>query len=528
MEPSTPHPTSSPVPPGATQIPHAAPPNVPAGHSDAAAPGDANHARPGWLGTVVGVLVILMVAAVVAAFVLDLPLPWKAASAHADSGSDPGSPPRLGVQLVDGSPNTLVVPADVREALGIRARGADRVYEAKPPEKMRPLGMPGSTALDPARLFRIKVRFAPCEVYSIAKVPDLPANAPIPESVSPESLPQRELRTGDRVKKGQLLATVYSVDVGQKKNDLIDAVSQLKLDEKILDACDKAGSALSEVFVLNAQRNVEADHNNIARALNTLKAWNIPKKDIDACFAEADQIIKRRGNREHNDADLAKWARVDLVAPEDGIIVERNLAMHEIVNDNTVNLFQIARVDRLAVFANVPEDEVPTLEALPTAKRLWTVKTVGSDPVSGVIDDVGYLIDPSQHTAVVKGHIDNPKEVMRAGQFISATVDLPPPPDVVEVPVDAVVEDGQTCVVFVQDKDRKDHYTMRRVQPTHRFDGSVFVRSKPFAKGEQRTAEEEELGVLPKEPLRPGERVLTSGVGELKAALLDLQSQPKK
>jgi multidrug efflux pump subunit AcrA (membrane-fusion protein) len=65
----------------------------------------------------------------------------------------------------------------------------------------------------------------------IAKVPvENPKTLGIPE--------ERELRTGDRVKKGQLLATVYSIDVSQKKNDLIDAVSQLKLDEKILDASD--------------------------------------------------------------------------------------------------------------------------------------------------------------------------------------------------------------------------------------------------------------------------------------------------
>ncbi len=392
---------------------------------------------------------------------------------------------------------------------------------------MRQIVMPGSTALDPSHLYRIKVRFAPCEAFEIAKVPDISPKER--DKLSPSmlnNLPKRELRTGDFVKKGERLATVFSVDVGQKKNDLIDAVSQLALDENILKLGEKAVGALPEVAFLNYQRNVEADHNNIARALNTLKAWNISKKDIDACFTEADEIIKRRGKREHNEADLAKWARVDLEAPEEGVLVERNLSEHEIVNDNTVNLFQIAKVDRLAVFANVPEDEVPALEELKTAERLWKVKTVGSELVEGKFNDVGYLIDPSQHTAVVKGYIDNPGGVLRGGQFISATVELNPPDDVVEVPVDAVVEDGQTCVVFVQDKKDKEHYTMRRVQPTQRFDTVVFIQSTPFEKGKERTEEEKELGILPKEPLLPGESILTSGVGELKAALLDLQSQP--
>jgi hypothetical protein len=96
--------------------------------------------------------------------------------------------------------------------------------------------------------------------------------------------------------------------------------------------------------------------------------------------------------------------------------------------------------------------------------------------------------------------------------------------------MDAVVEDGQQCVVFVQSDPEKhpDHFTMRRVQLTHRFDKKAFVRSKPIAKEEQPTAEERELGILPKEPLRAGERLIQSGVGELKAALLDKESQPEK
>src|SRR5262249_6849403 len=149
-------------------------------------------------------------------------------------------------------------------------------------------------------------------------------------------------------------------------------------------------------------------------------------------------------------------------------------------------------------------------------------------PIPGRIDDIGYLIDPNQHTAVVKGHIENPRGLLRAGQFVSATVELPPPADVVEVPADAVVDDGQQCVVFVQTDPAKPQYTMRRVELTHRFDKTVFVRSKPFARGEERTHEEEELGILPREPLLPGERILQSGVGELKAALLDRESAPNK
>jgi membrane fusion protein, heavy metal efflux system len=420
-------------------------------------------------------------------------------------------------------PHTLFVPDDVRASLGIRNGAGDQLAIAKRPTHSRPLVMPGSTMLDPSRLMRIRARFAPspssAEVVEIARVPEDRGRSGKDVTVF------REIRSGDRVSKGDVLAVFYSVDVGNKKNDLADAIYQLKLDEEILKRAEQSAAAVPEVFLLNARRQVLGDVNAIDRAVRTLETWGIPQDDIQAVRDEAERSKKHEGKRDKTKEAL--WARVEIKAPDDGVIVERNVSLHEIVVDNTTNLFQVAKVDRLNVVANIPEDDLPSLETLPTSERCWTVRTVGSAPVQGFIDDIGYIIDPSQHTAVVKGHIENPKEALRAGQFISATVDLPPPKDVVEMPVNAVVEDGQQSIVFVQTDPAKHYYTMRRVEVTERLDRTVFVRSKSFAKTEERTPEDEEQGLQPREPLRPGERVLQVGAGELKAALLDLESQKK-
>src|SRR5262249_53777073 len=153
---------------------------------------------------------------------------------------------------------------------------------------------------------------------------------------------------------------------------------------------------------------------------------------------------------------------------------------------------------------------------------------VSATGLAGNFHEISYLIDPNDHSAKVKGYVDNPGQRLRAGQTVSATIRIPPPEGVVEVPVDALVDDGKQSVVFVQTDAAKHQYTMRRVHVTHRFDQRVFVRSTPIPKEEQLTAKEAEEGLLPKEPLRPGERVLQTGAGELKAALLNLESQPDK
>ncbi len=203
--------------------------------------------------------------------------------------------------------NTLLVPRNVREACwasSCKRRGTHRYGEGSHADARARSSCPVRHALDPSRLYRIKVRFAPCEAYEIAKVPDISPKER--DKLSPSmlnNLPKRELRTGDFVKKGERLATVFSVDVGQKKNDLIDAASQLALDEQILEKGEKAVGALPDVALLNYRRNVEADHNNIARALNTTRSLeHFQEGHRHTCFTEADEIIKRRGHREHNEA----------------------------------------------------------------------------------------------------------------------------------------------------------------------------------------------------------------------------------
>jgi cobalt-zinc-cadmium efflux system membrane fusion protein len=488
--------------------------------------------RLGWLKPV-GIIVLFgAVVCFFLAFILELPIPGL--QPRAEAKTIPADPP-LGVALVEVSgkpntfvPNTLKVPDEVKRALGIRnGGGTDRIAVAQVPTRSRPLVLPGSTMLDPTRLMRIRARFAPAEVVQLGERRDEALSAREGKTV------MRELRSGDRVKKGDVLGVFFSVDVGSKKNDLIDSLVQEKLDQQIYDkslAAFKTG-ALPEINLLNARRNLEGDRNNILRALNTLRLWNIPEDDIAKLYRQAEEIINNKDRRSLSKEErwerVNRWARVELKAPDDGVIVERNVTRHEIVQDPNTNLFQVARVDRLVVVANAPEDDLPTLLKLGSHERFWTVKTTsGADTegTRGPIDEISYLIDPNQHTAVVKGHIDNPGGRLRGGQFISATIQLPPPGDVVEIPINAVVDDGKQTVVFVQPDPDKPEYTLRRVSVSHRFGKVAFVKTMLTARQQELTVEAKEEGLLPRRPLKVGERVLLSGVLELKKALEDLQS----
>jgi membrane fusion protein, heavy metal efflux system len=465
--------------------------------------------------------------------------------AHARDKEEEGntsSPAGSGVTLVPGQAHTVQVPEEVCASLGILKGQRDAIAVAQKPTLMRPLVLPGSTALDPTHLDRVRARFAPARVVEVAKVWD--------HSPKTGQTEFRELRPGDRVSKGDLLGIFHSVDVGVKKNDLLDALVQLELDQKILDDAEKHAEAVPRVLLNTYYRAVQGDRNTINRALNNLKAWDIPQDELDALHAEAKKIsadksawfktpegrwVKGEEQAARDKADSANeaenpWGRVTLRADFDGVIVERNVHVGEMIVDNTVNLFQIADVDRLLVIASCPEEALPTLEALYGDERRWTVRTVGAasgEGLPGTIDEVGYLIDPNQHTAVVKGYVDNPGRRIRAGQYVTATVNIPPPNDVVEIPTDALVDDGLQSLVMVQPDAAIHQFTMRRVHVTHRFEHTVFVRAAPIPEEERLAAGEAEEGLLPREALRVGDRVLVAGAVELKAVVLELESRPE-
>jgi membrane fusion protein, heavy metal efflux system len=494
--------------------------------------------------------VLFLVLVVIAAFcgyLLGVQLPGMPA-ADMDKGSPKNetAPGALqGIALVKGKPHTVQIPKDIRAVLGILKGDKDLIAVANIPSEMPPLSLYGSTALDPTRLARIRARFAPARVVEIGQVQS---------GVHKDGRTEfRELRPGDRVRKGQILGVFYSVDVGSKKNDLLDALVQLILDQKTLDGVEEYPGAFPRVFLNTQLRLVQGDRNAISRAWNNLKAWDIPQDEIDALQQEAVKMSADKtawsqtpegkwvkGEKQAKagnllDMDSVKenpWGKVCLRAPFDGVVIECNVAVGEMVVDNTVNLFQIADVSRLLVRADAPEDELPTLEALASSgDARWTIRTVGvssSAGVPGTIHEIGFVIDPNQHTAVIKGYMDNPGERLRGGQFVSATIPRPPPAGIVEIPVDALVDDGMQSLVFVQPDPARPEFTMRRVQVTKRFDRKVFVRSSAIPKQEQLTGREAEEGLLPKEPLRAGERVLPTGAGELKAALVNLESQTEK
>jgi membrane fusion protein, heavy metal efflux system len=437
----------------------------------------------------------------------------------ADSGSVYNSEHVHAAQLVGDRTDRLALPADVAsKSIGIQIKPARKATET------RKLELAGSLALDPARLVRVHSRFSG-EVIEIA---------PISVSEPGKATYQRPLRLNDRVEKGQVLAVVWNTDLGNKKNELVDALSQWYLDQDILERQEKLleKGAISDAQFVTARRNVEMDVIKIEALKRTLHGLRVTQEEITAVEKEAERIHKHKdktgASKSAGKDDVSRadryWARVEVFAPMSGVIVEKNFVLGEIV-DTSTNLFQIADIDKLAVIAHVYEEDLRALQSLTPDQRKWTVHLQAAPDVKlpqSRIEVISPIVDPNQHTALVMGEIDNPGHQFLSTQFVTATVELPPLEDEVVVPATAVIEDGHQSIVFVEldpkslpEADpKKSYFEQRRVRVTRREQKHIFISSRLTAADKQRGLQ----------VLEPGEAVVQEGAVILEATLEDLRA----
>ena len=371
------------------------------------------------------------------------------------------------------------------------------------------LEMSGTLMLDADRLSHVHARF-PGEIVELG-----PGDGRSPA-----------VCFGQRVRKGQLLAVIWSRDLGEKKSDLIDALSQLRVDEDSLARISKAAAegSVPDRILRDTERKVEADRIAVSRAVRTLQSWRISKEEIDQVRAEADRLARESvaasedGGRDREEM-VAQWAKLEVLAPLDGTVIERNVALGDLVDTN-IDLFKVADLSRLRVVAHAYEEDLPSLDALKDDRRAWSV-AVGSGPDAatrpGRFDQVGCIIDPNQHTALVMGWVDNPDGRLRVGQFVTVHLEVPPPKSEVVIPAAALCEEGGRTTVFLHPEGTQE-YVRRQVIVSRRSGDKVFLRS-------QMTAEERQRGL---EPLPAGQLVVTSRIAQLTASMNGLKSAAGK
>jgi len=415
--------------------------------------------------------------------------------------------------------------------------------------KARPLPPQiGTINFDNETLFAIPSRF-PGEVAEIKKVDD----PPDPNSPTGTKPTARPLRYGDRVKQGEVLCVVHSVAIGTAKAALVDAVCSLALSQDTLDRQRVvfADGALSLSTWRQSERQVLADSNTVLTAERTLLTMKMTESEVQDVKDEAKRIAalaKDETFKRDAKSESERWSRVEVTVPwfdkahpdRELVVVEKNTNLYAMIDPIATGtaLFKLADLTRVQIWVHPAEEYLPTfrkmLDSPEPGGPFWNVSVPAypDDKLPPMkFTQIAPSLEPFQHAPMLMGYLDNPKGSKYViGQFLTATIDLPPELDTLEVPTEAINEMGGEALVYLQPDAKKDEFILKRVAIVQRFKDATLVRMKLTEverEENQRNAKLEN----PKrtiEPLSAGDRVVTRGVVELTTALANLLLEEKK
>lgn len=403
---------------------------------------------------------------------------------------------------------------------------------AEPAVRARPLPTQfyGRLNYDNARMYTIRPPFQ-------GRIEELRQVAEGQPPYGPDS--KRPLREHDRVKQGDMLAVLWSKDLGVAKAAFVDAIQNLRLSRDVLERQEKLfkEGSIGLTTYQTTERQVRLDTSALLTAERTLRIYKLNDKEIDALRHEANTYLEQ-GKQRQVEEEVRRWARVEIKAPEDKqhpdrhyVVLEKNANAGELADPGRDQpLFRLGDLQRIQIWAYAPPEYLPLfrerLRSGPGALR-WQITFQAEPnrpPLDLPIDRVAPSLEPNQQAQMLVGYLDNPDQRHLVGEFVTATVLVPPPDATVEIPTEAINQYESQNFVFVQNPQRADEFFLRRIVLVSNSGGTSLVRSKLTAEDEELSKHEQAHTPprRPLEPLRPGEKVITRGVVELTSALDEL------
>ena len=233
-----------------------------------------------------------------------------------------------------------------------------------------------------------------------------------------------ELRVevGSRVSEGQVLAHLESPEVGNTRAELAEA------------------EALLEIARENFERETRLEAQGISSRREVLDA-EAQLRTMEARRRSAEERLRLLGAVSHGEG-----GHFDVVAPYDGVVVERHGSRGEVVGPAD-QLFTIADLARLWIELDVFERDLASVsegQAVELTTAAWPGRTFPAR-----IGYVADILDVRTRTVRARVEIDNTDGALRPGMFATAVIQTAGGETVLAVPRDAVQNVESTDAVWV-------------------------------------------------------------------------------
>ena len=255
---------------------------------------------------------------------------------------------------------------------------------------------------------------------------------------------------GDKVAKGQILATLKSADVAGNYADL--------------------ASATADVAIAKRQLNSAADlyKNGISSEREYAEAKEAYNKAI-AVNKKIEQLININGSGSTNQSGL-----YEIKSPISGYIVQRKINPGSFVrSDNSDNLFTISDMKDVWVWANVFETDIEKVKKGYDAE-ITTVSYPGQ-VFKGKIDNISAVLDPDNKVMKIRISLPNQDMKLKPEMFAQVLVVNHDANKSVAISSQAIIFDnGRNFVVLYKDS---CHMKVQEVNISKSMDGQSYIAS---------------------------------------------------
>ena len=244
--------------------------------------------------------------------------------------------------------------------------------------------------------------------------------------------------TGQEVKKGERLASIYSPELVQAQKELREAVRYKETNPSFYNA-----------------------------AINKLKLWDLTERQI--------QNILETGKVQYN---------FDIYSTQSGTVVSKNVNEGDYVNEGQP-LLNVANLGKVWVLFDAYERDLPWIEVGDEIR--FTVPSKPGEVFTSEVTFIDAVINPATRVASVRTEVANPKGQLKPDMFAQGVLDstLDEVENALVVPKSAVLWTGKRAVVYVKDP--------KFEQPTFQYRevvlgpeaGNVYVVAEGLKAGEE-------------------------------------------
>ena len=323
-------------------------------------------------------------------------------------------------------------------AAGCGDAGKDKDAGAPPPLRVEQASDPNVFQVDHPDQFPLVTaaeHFAAPQLKTTGTVaPDISRNVPV-ISVATGRVMEIAARLGDTVKKGQLLLRVQSADIASAFSDYQKAVADEQLahtqTERAQLLYDKGAISLNDLQVAqDTEAKAKVDVKTAAEKLRVLGNTNLDQPT----------------------------GIVEIRAPVAGVITDQQVTNASgVAGLGSPNPFTISDLTYVWILCDVYENDLSNVQLGQIADI--RLNAYPDKKLTGVISNVGPILDPNIRTAKVRIEVRNPG-LMRPGMFVTATFQGQKKEKRAAVPANAILHLHDRDWVYIPTKDKK----FRRVE----------------------------------------------------------------